>query len=139
MEKIRIEFPDRIHFSTRLQVRVSDLNYGGHLGNDRVLTLAHEARVLFFRSMGYTELDIEGVGIIMTDAAVVYKSEAFLGEELTIDVHVTELSRVGGVLLYRLSCGERLVALVRTGIVFYNYSAKKIAEVPDAFRQKVGR
>jgi acyl-CoA thioester hydrolase len=139
MEKIRIEFPDRIHFSTRLQVRVSDLNYGGHLGNDRVLTLAHEARVLFFRSMGYTELDIERVGIIMTDAAVVYKSEAFLGEELTIDVHVTELSRVGGVLLYRLSCGERLVALVRTGIVFYNYSAKKIAEVPDAFRQKVGR
>lgn len=139
MERIRIDFPETIHFSCQLQVRVSDLNYGGHLGNDSVLTLAQEARVLFFRSLGYTELDVEGVGIIMTDAALVYKTEAFLGEELTIEIHVTELSRVGGTLLYKLSCGKRTVALVRTGIVFYNYSAKKIAEVPDAFRQKVGR
>lgn len=136
MERIRIDFPETIHFSCQLQVRVSDLNYGGHLGNDSVLTLAQEARVLMLQSMGYSELNISGVGIIMTDAAVVYKSEAFLGEELTIGLHVGDFSKSSCVILYKLSCGDRLVALVRTGIVFYDYSAKKVVRVPEKFREK---
>jgi hypothetical protein len=30
--------------------------------------------------MGYSELDVEGVGIIMADAAVMYRAEAFHGD-----------------------------------------------------------
>jgi hypothetical protein len=45
-----------------------DINYGGHLGNDAVLSLVHEARVRFLKQQGYTENNIEGAGIIMADA-----------------------------------------------------------------------
>ena len=61
MPRIRLELPDRFHFRTSLTVRVTDLNYGRHLGNDAVLGLLHEARVRFLRSLGYAELDVEGV------------------------------------------------------------------------------
>ena len=32
--RVRLKIPDSFHFETTLSVRVSDLNYGGHLGND---------------------------------------------------------------------------------------------------------
>ena len=46
--KIKFKVPSKYHFETKLKIRVSDLNYGGHLGNDSVLSLAHESRVRFF-------------------------------------------------------------------------------------------
>ncbi len=124
-----------------MPIRISDINYGGHLGNDAVLTLAHEARIRFFRHFGYTELDIDGVGIIMADAAVVYKAEGFHGELLTIDVAVGEFGNVGCDLFYRLTNKEtgKEVARVKTGIVFYDYAAKKTVPVPAPFREKFFR
>ena len=29
--------------TTRLTVRIGDINYGGHLGHDRLITLLHQA------------------------------------------------------------------------------------------------
>ncbi len=34
MKRPRIEIPERFPHETRLRVRISDVNYGGHLGND---------------------------------------------------------------------------------------------------------
>ena len=59
-------------YETEIPIRISDVNYGGHLGNDAVLSLAHEARVRFLALRGFSEKDVEGVGIMMVDAAVVY-------------------------------------------------------------------
>lgn len=125
--------PDHILFSTTIQVRVSDINYGGHVGNDRYLTFAHEARVRFLAEMGFTELDVDGVGIILTDAVLQFKSEAFLGESLEISIGLNNFTKVGCQMYYRIQCGDRLVALVQTGIVFFQYDLKKIAAVPETF------
>ena len=95
MARIKFDLPPRFHFSTELSIRIGDINYGGHLGNDAVLTLAHEARIRFLKQYGYSELDIEGTAIIMADAAVVYKSEGFLGDILRIEVTVGEFQNVG--------------------------------------------
>ena len=50
--------------------------------------LAQEARVQMLRSMGYSELDVEGPGIIMNEAEIKYVKEAFAGDILTVDLHV---------------------------------------------------
>ena len=137
MSRIKLELPDNFQFSTDIQVRIDDINYGGHLGNDSVLSLIHEARVRFLKHHGYTEADIDGVGIIMTDAIIIYKSEGFYGETLKIDVDVRDLTRVGCDFIFRLINKEDSteVARAKTGVVFFDYQARKMMPVPDRFKE----
>ena len=65
MARIRIEMPEQFPFSTQLPVRITDINYGGHGGNDAILGMIHERRMQYLRSLGYSEMEFEGVGMIM--------------------------------------------------------------------------
>lgn len=73
MNRIKIDVPETFLFATTLQIRVTDLNYGGHVGNDSFLSLLQEARQQFLLSHGYRELSIAGVGLIMADVAIEFK------------------------------------------------------------------
>ncbi len=136
MSRIRLDVPDRFLFTTEIPLRVSDINYGGHLGNDAVLSIAQEARVLVLRSHGWSERDVAGTGIIMTDAVVQYLSEAFPGDVLTVDVAVTDLQPLGCDFFFRMmnKGSGREVARVRTGIVFFDYASRRPRPVPQEFR-----
>lgn len=138
MARIKIPLPTHVDFSTEIALRIGDINYGGHLGNDSVLSLVHEARVQLFASLGFAELDIAGLGIILTDAAVVYKAEAFYGDRLRVELAVDEFSRYGCDIYYRLSNTEtgKEVARAKTGLVFFDYAARKLHAVPAVFREK---
>ncbi len=137
MARVRLEMPEKFLFATEVTLRVSDINYGGHLGNEAVLSLAQEARMRFLKSHGWSELDVEGVGIIMTDAIVVYRSEAFYGDVLTIEVAVADVTELGCDFLFRVSnkFSDKEVARVKTGIVFFDYAKRKPAPVPAGFKQ----
>ena len=137
MARIRMEFPESPVYSTDINLRISDINYGGHLGHDSILSLTHEARVRFFRHFGFSELDVDGPGIILSDVAIVYKSESFYGETMKIDVAICDFVKYGCDLVYRLSEKEsgREVAIAKTGIVFMNYAERKVAPVPGKFKK----
>jgi len=136
MARVKLDLPDRFEFSTEIQVRIGDINYGGHLGNDTVLSLIHEARVRFLQKYGFTEANIDGVGLIMTDAVIVYKSEGFYGDTLTIDVTVGDFSRSGCDFFYRFTnkLTRKEVARAKTGIVFFDYKTRKVVSIPEHFR-----
>ena len=138
MARVKLELPDHFDFATELTVRISDINYGGHLGNDAVLSLIHEGRIRFLKKHGYSELDIEGAGIIMADAVIVYKSEGFHGHTLIVDIAVGEFQNARCDFFYRLTNKEtgHEVARAKTGIAFYNYALKKTVGVPAKFREK---
>jgi len=136
MSRIQINFPNQNVFSTEIKIRITDLNYGGHLGNDSMLSILHETRVRFLKHFGYSEMNVAGVGIIMADAAIQFKTQAFYGERLKIEIAVGDFSRVSFDIYYRILSGTREVALAKTGIVFYNYETKKVAAVPQEFRIK---
>ena len=137
MSRIQVNFPEKHIFSTEIKVRITDLNYGGHLGNDSMLALLHEARVRYLKHFGYSEMDVEGTGIIMADVAIQFKTEAFYAERLTIAIAVGDFSRVSFDIYYKVSSGSRDVAIAKTGIVFFNYEKKKVAAVPEKFRLKM--
>ena len=136
MPRVKVQLPDSFPFATTVTVRVTDVNYGGHLGNDTVLSLLQEARVRYLREHAYSEEDVEGTGIIMTDAVVVYLSQAFPGEELRIEVAVDDIARVGCDFVYRVTerSSGREVARAKTGIAFFDYAAGKVSPVPGGFR-----
>jgi acyl-CoA thioesterase FadM len=135
MARIKLELPTAVHFTTEIPVRIGDINYGNHLGNDALLSLIHEARVRFLAQYAYTEMNIEGASIIMNDVAVVYKSEAFYGNVLTFEVSVVDFHRFGCDLMYRITNKDtgKEVARAKTGIVFYDYGEKKLMDVPEKF------
>ncbi len=128
-------------FSLRLTVRTTDLNYGGHLGNDRILTLVHEARVAFLAHHGWTELDCAGVSLIMGDAAIVFKEEAFAGDELAVDCAAGEPGRCGFRLFHRLRrTGDgKTIALVETGMVCFDYRERRIMPLPAGIAAVCGQ
>ena len=138
MARIKMEFPEKHVFSTEISLRISDINYGGHLGHDSILSLTHEARVRFFRSLGFSELDVDGPGIILSDVAIVYKSEGFYGDIVVIDIAVCDFTKYGCDLVYRVSNLEtgKEVATAKTGIVFMNYAERTVASVPEKFKSQ---
>lgn len=141
MAKVEIELPEAWLFTTEIPVRISDVNYGGHLGNDAVLSIVHEARVRFFAAHGWRELEVGqgGPGIVMVDAAVVYRAEGTWGMGLRVEVAAADVRTRGCDLLYRLSDAAtgREIARAKTGIVFFDYAARRVVHMPEPFRQVV--
>jgi len=141
MPKTKLILPERFPFTTEIPVRITDINYGGHVGNDSILSLIHEIRVQFLRQHGYTELDIAGVGLIMADVVIEFKSEIFYGDTLEASVAAAEFSRVGFELYYKLTkkTGDKWapVCFARTAMVCYDYKTKKIVSVPKEICTKL--
>jgi acyl-CoA thioester hydrolase len=134
MPRTKLVLPEHFSFTTEIPVRITDLNYGGHVGNDSILSLLHESREQFLRSHDYKEMDLAGVGLIMSDVTIEFKNELFYGEILRASVTACEFYRVGFDLYYKLEkrAGEKWVTVstARTGMVCYDYTLKKLAAVP---------
>ncbi len=135
MARIKLKLPEKFIFSTFINVRITDINYGGHLGNDSILSLIHEARVRFLADKGFTESNIDGIGIMMTDAVIQYSSQGFYGDKIRIDVTVEEFSDTNCDLFYRFvnTENEKIIVKAKTNIVFYNYENNKVSKVPKIF------
>lgn len=135
MARIKIGLPEKFIYSTEIPIRISDINYGGHLGNDSVLSIAHEARIRFFNEHGYKEKDVAGVGIIMVDAAVQYNAEGFYGDVLIIEVGIKDITKTGCDIVYQVTNkkNNKSVAIVKTGIVFFDYQKRKVVPIPETF------
>jgi acyl-CoA thioester hydrolase len=135
MARIQIDLPESFVFRTELPVFIQHINARGHLDNAQVLALASEARLRFFLSLGYRGEDVEGLGIVVADTAVQYKSEAFHGEVLAFELAPAQFNRYGCDLMWRVTeaASGREVARGKNGIVFFDYAARRIAQAPEAF------
>jgi len=138
MARIKIILPEKFNYSTTINVRITDINYGGHLGNDSVLGIIHEARVRLLKQLGFSEGDIGGVGILMMDAVINFSSEGFYGDELRIDVAVAEITNAGYDIYYRFVnvANNKIIVKAKTNIAFYNYSTGKVSRTPQIFIDK---
>ena len=139
MPRIKIDLPESFIFSTDIPIYIGHINYGHHLDNAQMISLISEARVRFFKSLGYSELDVEGVGIIVADVAAQYRSEAFRGETMLVEMAADDFNKYGCDLVWRMSdkATGREVARGKHGIIFFDYTARKAASVPPAFIEKV--
>src|SRR4051794_11665965 len=141
MARIKLTLPEQFSFVTTIPIRITDLNYGAHVGNDTILTLIHEARVQYLRSLGFEELNVAGVGLIMSDAAIEFKAQLYYGTFLKAHVAAAEFTRAGFDLYYKLviesEMGETVIALAKTAMVCFDYSTNKVVAVPEAGLQKL--
>jgi acyl-CoA thioesterase FadM len=141
MARIKLVFPENIIHTLTIPVRITDINYGNHLGNDALVSILHEARVHWLNSLNYTEFNIEGKSIIMNELVVNYLKEMFYGDVIIIDLSIGDVTALGFELYYRMSVnknGENLIsAIAKTGLIFFDYAAKKTSSIPDVFIEKI--
>lgn len=80
-------------FESKYKVMIGDLNYGGHMGNDRALIVFQQTRIEWLNSLGYSETDIKGNGLIQLESHVYYLKEVLLNQVLTCRIAKVEKGR----------------------------------------------
>lgn len=128
-------------YTTNLQVRISDLNYGGHLGHDRLVTLAHEVRMEYLRKISRSEIDFLGTnkGLIATDVCAIYSAEGHYADELEVSTFF-QAKGLGFNFFYRFikkidAQKSKELGLLRVGLLLYDYDLKKVLKNPKELNE----
>jgi acyl-CoA thioesterase FadM len=74
----------------------------------------------------------------MRDVTIEFKSELFYGDIILASVQAADFSKIGFEIYYRFEKEKEekktLLVQARTGMVCYNYTAKKISTLPEQVR-----
>jgi acyl-CoA thioester hydrolase len=139
MPRIRIDLPEKLITTIKIPVRITDINYGNHVGNNSFVEIIHEARMQFLSQYGFTELDIAGSSLIMDGLAIEFKNESFYKDLLVVKIFVGEISRVSFELYYSVSTvrnnKEIFVAKAKTSMVCFNYNEKNVEAIPEELKK----
>jgi acyl-CoA thioester hydrolase len=122
-------------FTIPYNVRVADVNYGGHVANSAVLNFFQDARLAYLKKIGgYSEMHVGGgCGLILPEAHVKYLAEMFLGDELVIGVKIVEIGRSSLRMAYRIERNGQATAEGETVLVCFDYAARKPRRLEKQF------
>ncbi|RYY21962.1 MAG: thioesterase [Chitinophagaceae bacterium] len=142
MARVKIKFPEQNPlYNCIIPVRISDINYGNHLGNDSVLSIMHEARMQMLHSWGFTELEAGGTGLIMADVMIAFRNEAYYSEGIQVVIFAEEVTEKSFDLLYILSTIRSgavvKIAEGKTGMVAFDYRTKKIVPMAKDLKSRL--
>ncbi|WP_296654519.1 thioesterase family protein [Paraburkholderia sp.] len=139
MARIQLQFPeDQYFYSTQLTVRVTDINGANHLGNDSMISMISEARARFLFDAGLEATKGAHTSIIVTDLATTYRAEAYARDQLCFEVGIMDFNKYGGDIIFRITrpADGALIAMAKSGFVFFDYEEKKVVPMPRAFSDK---
>ena len=139
MPRVKVSLPESFGFAVEIPVRITDLNYGAHLGNDALLSILHEARVQFLASLGAAEFDpASQLGFIMVDVAIEYKGEAFHGDVLHLALAANDQNKYGFDIVYHVKnqTGKE-IARAKTGMLCFDYHTRKLRALPAGLATKI--
>ena len=138
MARIKVAIPTHTHFEASIPVRVTDLNYGNHLGNDALLSILHEARMQLLGHFGWSELSLAGASMIMADVAIEYKGEGFYGDILQIKLAFDDINKYGFDITYHvINQNGKEVARAKTGMLCFDYQNRKLMALPTEVKEKI--
>lgn len=136
MQRVKINAPEQFIYSMERTVGISDVNYARHMDSVAMIKVIHEARLQFLASLGFTEANVYGLGIVVTDLAIDFRSESFANDLLIVDVGVSKFNKYGFDIGFQVtnSALEAVVCNAKMGVVFFDFDKHKLAEVPRAFK-----
>ncbi|HSH48012.1 MAG TPA: thioesterase family protein [Halomonas sp.] len=140
MQRVRLEFPDAdLRHQHPLTVRITDMNYGRHLGHDAVISLLHEARANALEALGLSEADMGGYPSVAADIAVQYQAEARWPDALVVDTAIPAPARKVVTVYHRIrrESDARVVATARINLMLVDRQSGRPVTIPDAVRQRL--
>ncbi|MED5431484.1 MAG: thioesterase family protein [Pseudomonadota bacterium] len=138
MARVQLELPEQFLYSHTINVRMTDLNTGKHVGNDQMISLISEARYRFFCDIGFDQFEANGQSIVVTDLVATYKAESFAQDDLRFEVGLMDFNKYGADLIFRVTKqpSGQLVVLAKQGFVFFDHKQHGVVPVPAAFRDQ---
>jgi acyl-CoA thioesterase FadM len=125
-------------FSTEIIVQVSDINYGGHVGNERYLLFAQETRMRFLASIGCSEMKFGPFGLVLVEAGVEYLAELFHGEKIIVSLAIENITRSSFDCFYKVETerGGNMInsALIKTTMLCFDYTERKVRSIPEEIK-----
>ena len=86
-------------------------------------------------------MNVEGVGLIMSDVGIEYKKELAYGDTIKISVTANGFDRLGFDLYYLIELVEGdktiLAGKAKTGMLCFDYTTKKKATIPAVAIEKM--
>ncbi len=139
----KLSFPNQSSFNQLLSLRISDINYGQHLGHDTLVSLFHDARCQWLASQGLTELTLDGqnLGWVVASLEVNYLAEAFYADKLETQLTCAEIGSKSCTLYQQLVrvTDKQVIAIAKVVQVFFDYQSKTAQPVPELFKQLVAQ
>ena len=127
-------------YEMEYKVIVSDINYGGHMGNERALIIFQQARMEWLNSIGYDEANIENKGLIQLESHVYYLKEVFLGNKLLCKITKIEPEKITFNIEYEIiNENKDIVIKGMTKMAVFDYEKKRIARIPKEFLEKINK
>ena len=116
-------------FRVPIDVRFRDLDAFGHVNNAVYFTYLEIARAAYFTAVRGRPHGVDDFGVVVADAHCRYRSPAFYGERLAIDIATVGLRSRSFEVSYRISVEEsgRVVAEADTVLVAFDHRAKRTA------------
>jgi YbgC/YbaW family acyl-CoA thioester hydrolase len=138
MRNKKIIAPAHVCYKTSIDVQIGDINYGGHVGNERYLLFAQETRLRFLQAIGHSEVHFGEFGLVLTESHVEYFNELFHGDSLEITLALTTPSRASFDCYYTITVTRNntpiTAAVVKTAMVCFDYTERKVKSIPEALR-----
>jgi len=124
--------------STTVRARFRDTDAMGHVNNAVYSSYLEEARVVYWRELTGLE-DFTKVDLILAKVEINYRSPAFVGEAMTVNIR---LSRIGGSSFdfeYRIidKKTDRLVVEATSTQCLYDYEKGRVKRIPADLKEKI--
>ena len=122
-----------------IDVRFRDTDAMGHVNNAVYLTYCEMARIRYWTDVTGEPVTHRHVGtesLILAEARITYRAQAFYGEIITVQTRATRIGRSSFTLEHRLLSAEpdmaaRLVAVSDSVLVRYDYAAASPAALSE--------
>ena len=130
----------RVDFSTSIPFRITDHNYGDHVANNVFVEYLHEGRVQFLSSLGYSEKNLEGVWLTLSELCVKYTKQAYYPDTLKLDISATNFRPTRFDLFCRgYGHSGDLLLLAKTEMAAIDVESGKPIRMPEAFAKRFKR
>ena len=116
-----------------LKVRIGDINYGNHVGHETFFSFFQEARIAYLDQFGFSEFDIGGCGIMVSEANCKYRHELNFGDDVMVQCGISGLKTRTFTMDYQILRGEDICAAGFTTVLCLDYVKKTIVRLPQAF------
>ena len=136
MERIKIKLPEHFIYREYFTIEQEDINMAQHMGNERILVHANSVRHRFFKYINFPEYDAQNqCGSIIANHSIVYKSEGFFNDKIECEAGFTNCTDTSfDLVMHFIKNGFQTLAIVRTGIVYYDYQKREVMNMPEVIK-----
>lgn len=121
--------------ATKIQLRFSDFDMGGHVHNAAYLNYFESARIGFFISGFGPDWDWKKDGLILKKNTVEYHIPTFIEDEIRVEVSCNHIGSKSFTLTYAvLDAKNNLKAYGESVVVSFDYTQQTTVNIPEKMR-----